>query len=143
MQLTAATTKRGPADSYRRRRRRAAFPLKLIPAGDQWRRGALRKRLRSADVMRNSDVRPARWIVRGTSTPASPNAQTRRKKLASVPGLMDQFIVTVHENWYMWSETVLAAYALWRLNWIHLFVEGNGRTARAACYYLLCVKSGA
>lgn len=31
---------------------------------------------------------------------------------------------------------------LWRLNWIHPFVEGNGRTARAACYYLLCLKYG-
>ncbi|HEY6347807.1 MAG TPA: Fic family protein [Candidatus Angelobacter sp.] len=29
-----------------------------------------------------------------------------------------------------------------RLNWIHPFVEGNGRTARAACYYLLCMKQG-
>jgi Fic family protein len=35
-----------------------------------------------------------------------------------------------------------AAYALWRLNWIHPFVEGNGRTARAACYYLICMKHG-
>jgi len=30
-----------------------------------------------------------------------------------------------------------------RLNWIHPFIEGNGRTARATCYYLLCVRSGA
>ncbi len=37
----------------------------------------------------------------------------------------------------------MAAYGLWRLNWIHPFVEGNGRTARAVCYYLLCVRSGA
>jgi len=37
---------------------------------------------------------------------------------------------------------VLAAYVLWRLNYIHPFINGNGRTARAACYYLLCVKSG-
>jgi Fic family protein len=59
-----------------------------------------------------------------------------------VPHLMDQFISTVHENWYIWSNTELAAYGLWRLNWIHPFIEGNGRTARAACYYLLCVKSG-
>jgi Fic family protein len=59
-----------------------------------------------------------------------------------VPHLMDQFICTIHENWYIWSETVLAAYGLWRLNWIHPFIEGNGRTARATCYYLLCVKSG-
>lgn len=36
--------------------------------------------------------------------------------------------------------TTLPAYALWRLNWIHPFVEGNGRTARAACYYLICLR---
>jgi Fic family protein len=32
-----------------------------------------------------------------------------------------------------------AAYALWRLNWIHPFVDGNGRTARAIAYAILCV----
>jgi Fic family protein len=56
---------------------------------------------------------------------------------------IDRFISTVQENWYTWSSTELAAYALWRLNWIHPFVEGNGRTARAVCYFLLCVRSGA
>ena len=55
---------------------------------------------------------------------------------------MDQFISTVHENWYLWTTTELASYVLWRLLWIHPFIEGNGRTARAACYYILCVKSG-
>jgi Fic family protein len=59
-----------------------------------------------------------------------------------VPELMDQFISTVHENWYNWVPTELAAYGLWRLNWVHPFIEGNGRTARAACYYLLCARSG-
>jgi Fic family protein len=59
-----------------------------------------------------------------------------------VAELMDQFISTIHENWYNWTYTELAAYGLWRLNWIHPFIEGNGRTARAACYYLLCVRSG-
>lgn len=55
---------------------------------------------------------------------------------------MDRFISTVHENWYIWTPTELAAYGLWRLNWIHPFIEGNGRTARATCYYLLCVRNG-
>ena len=55
---------------------------------------------------------------------------------------MDKFISTIQENWYIWTETELAAYGLWRLNWIHPFIEGNGRTARAACYFLLCVRSG-
>ena len=56
---------------------------------------------------------------------------------------MDRFISTVQENWYIWTPTELSAYGLWRPNWIHPFVEGNGRTARAACYYLLCARSGA
>jgi Fic family protein len=56
---------------------------------------------------------------------------------------MDRLISTVQENWYVWSPTELAAYGLWRLNWIHPFIEGNGRTARAACYFLLCVRSEA
>lgn len=60
-----------------------------------------------------------------------------------VDNWMDRFISTVQENWYIWSPTELAAYGLWRLNWIHPFIEGNGRTARAACYYLLCVRAGA
>jgi Fic family protein len=55
---------------------------------------------------------------------------------------MDRFISTVQENWYIWTPTELAAYGLWRLNWIHPFVEGNGRTARAVCYYLICARSG-
>lgn len=47
-----------------------------------------------------------------------------------VDNWMDRFISTVQENWYVWSPTELAAYGLWRMNWIHPFVEGNGRTAR-------------
>src|SRR5713226_5281795 len=47
-----------------------------------------------------------------------------------VPELMDRFISTIHENWFNWTPTEMAAYGLWRLNWIHPFIEGNGRTAR-------------
>jgi Fic family protein len=58
-----------------------------------------------------------------------------------VPNHMDRFFSIVHENWTINPHpTLIAAYALWRLNWIHPFVEGNGRTARAACYYLLCMR---
>ncbi len=56
---------------------------------------------------------------------------------------MDRFVATVQENWYIWTPTELAAYGLWRLNWIHPFIEGNGRTARASCYYLVSVRAGA
>lgn len=60
-----------------------------------------------------------------------------------VPELMDRFISFVHENWYTYSPTELAAYVLWRMNWIHPFIEGNGRTARAASYFVLSVRHGA
>lgn len=30
----------------------------------------------------------------------------------------------------------LGAYTLWRVNWIHPFNDGNGRTARAAAYFV-------
>ena len=33
-----------------------------------------------------------------------------------------------------------AGYALWRINWIHPFDDGNGRTARAVAYLLLCAR---
>jgi Fic family protein len=64
-----------------------------------------------------------------------------------VPHLMDMFFSFIHENWGVDgvgdTPTGLPAYALWRLNWIHPFVEGNGRTARAACYYLISMHYGA
>ena len=60
-----------------------------------------------------------------------------------VPDLMDQFLSVVHENWNLIDgPTELAANALWRMNWIPPFVEGNGRTARAACYNLICMRQG-
>jgi Fic family protein len=58
-----------------------------------------------------------------------------------VPNLVDQFLSVIHEMWTIDTHpTVLPAYALWRLNWIHPFIEGNGRTARAACYLLICLR---
>ena len=60
-----------------------------------------------------------------------------------VPDEMDRFLSVVHENWTIIDDPlVLPAYSLWRMNWIHPFVEGNGRTARAACYYLICMRQG-
>lgn len=34
----------------------------------------------------------------------------------------------------------LAAYLFWRMNWIHPFADGNGRTARVVSYLVLSVK---
>ena len=59
-----------------------------------------------------------------------------------VHGLMEDFVNRVNWEWKNAQPTSLAAYALWRINAIHPFVNGNGRTARAVCYYILCVKYG-
>ena len=58
-----------------------------------------------------------------------------------VPGLMDDFINDVNRHWDA-DAVSLATHCLWRLNHIHPFVNGNGRTARATSYYVLCARSG-
>jgi Fic family protein len=45
----------------------------------------------------------------------------------------------VNENWSS-NAVHLAAYVLWKLNWIHPFADGNGRTARAIAYVVLSIK---
>ena len=57
-----------------------------------------------------------------------------------VPALMDDFVNTVNRTWEKSDPIALAAFVLWRLNHIHPFINGNGRTARAASYFVLCVK---
>jgi len=59
-----------------------------------------------------------------------------------VPGLMENFINSVNRAWETADPVSLAAFILWRLNHIHPFINGNGRTARAAAYFALCVKLG-
>jgi fido (protein-threonine AMPylation protein) len=55
-----------------------------------------------------------------------------------VPELVDEMCEYVQRNWNR-SAVHLAAYLLWRVNWIHPFSDGNGRTARAISYLVLCI----
>lgn len=57
-----------------------------------------------------------------------------------VPRYVDELCDYVNDNWDSRSALHLAAYVMWRLNWIHPFVDGNGRTTRAVSYYVLCAK---
>lgn len=59
-----------------------------------------------------------------------------------VDDLMDDFVNVLNRRWESSDPVPLSAWTLWRLNAIHPFINGNGRTARAACYFVLCVKSG-
>ncbi len=56
-----------------------------------------------------------------------------------VPDLIAEMCGYVNSNWHM-SAIHLAAYILWRMNWIHPFADGNGRTARVVSYVVLSVK---
>jgi Fic family protein len=57
-----------------------------------------------------------------------------------IPKQIDDLCDYVNEHWDDRSPFHLAAYVMWRLNWIHPFVDGNGRTTRAVSYYVLCAK---
>src|SRR5262245_60946275 len=46
----------------------------------------------------------------------------------------------VNENWNTKTAAHLAAYVLWKMNWIHPFADGNGRTARAVSYVVMSIK---
>jgi Fic family protein len=58
-----------------------------------------------------------------------------------VAAIMDDFVNAVNRVWEQTDPVVLATYVLWRLNNIHPFINGNGRTARATSYLVLCVKN--
>lgn len=59
-----------------------------------------------------------------------------------VPSLVEAMCEYLDESWGEASALHLAAYAMWRLNWIHPFTNGNGRTARVISYLLLCARLG-
>ena len=60
----------------------------------------------------------------------------------AVPRLVEEMCDYVNEMWTVKSPIHLAAYVMWRLNWIHPFTDGNGRTSRAVSYLVLCVRLG-
>jgi len=59
-----------------------------------------------------------------------------------VPELVEDLCEHVNAGWEDLSAVHLAGYVLWRLNWIHPFTDGNGRTSRAASYLVMCCKLG-
>lgn len=60
----------------------------------------------------------------------------------AVQAHVDAFFLKLQELWESGKPHEIAAYALWMINWIHPFKNGNGRTARAFCYACLSLKLG-
>lgn len=58
-----------------------------------------------------------------------------------VPQLVEEMCEYVNSNWTK-PALHLAAYLMWRLNWIHPFFGGNGRTARGVAYLIMCARLG-
>jgi Fic family protein len=89
--------------------------------------------------IRKIEAEAGRWrdvpIVIEGSSHQPPTAE-------EVPKHVDDLCEYVNDHWDDRSPFHLAAYVMWRLNWIHPFVDGNGRTTRAVSYYVLCAKLG-
>jgi Fic family protein len=69
------------------------------------------------------------------------NSRHKPPKAADVPALLEELCDYINENREK-SAWHLASYVMWRLNWIHPFEDGNGRTSRAISYLILCVRLG-
>jgi Fic family protein len=60
-----------------------------------------------------------------------------------VPELVEEMCDYVNDHWIDSTPIHLAAYLMWRLNWIHPFADGNGRTSRIVSYVVLSIRAGA
>jgi Fic family protein len=58
-----------------------------------------------------------------------------------VPTLVEELCDYVNDNWATSTAIHLSAMVMWRMNWIHPFTDGNGRTSRAVSYLVLCAHS--
>jgi len=59
-----------------------------------------------------------------------------------VPELVEDMCDNVNDHWNESTPIHLAAYVMWRLNWIHSFADGNGRTSRIVSYVVLSIRAG-
>jgi Fic family protein len=75
------------------------------------------------------------WSVKIKGSPHKPPGSRY------VPGLVEAMCDMANAS-TEWDPVRTAAYLLWRLNWIHPFGGGNGRTSRAVSYLALCVRLG-
>jgi len=53
---------------------------------------------------------------------------------------VENMLEYVKDNWESKTALHLSSYVMWRLNWIHPFADGNGRTSRILSYMVLCAK---
>jgi Fic family protein len=61
---------------------------------------------------------------------------------SEVPHLVDEMCAYLNDHRGATTAVHLSAYAMWRVNWIHPFFGGNGRSARAFSYLVLLSSLG-
>jgi Fic family protein len=76
----------------------------------------------------------AELLLRAANTPVGAHL---------VPELIEDMWDDVNDHWEASTPLHLAAYLMWRLNWIHPFADGNGRTSRIVSYVALSIRAGA
>jgi len=59
-----------------------------------------------------------------------------------VPELIEDLCDYVNDNWTEKTSIHLGSYVMWRLNWVHPFADGNGRTSRITSYVVLSIRAG-
>lgn len=62
---------------------------------------------------------------------------------SAIPRAIEEMCAFIKERWDTDDAVALSSFALWKLLWIHPFVDGNGRTARALCYLIIGLKAKA
>lgn len=60
----------------------------------------------------------------------------------TVAGHMATVFTDLADIWPVANPVEAGSFLLWKINWVHPFKNGNGRTARAFCYACICLKFG-
>jgi Fic family protein len=59
-----------------------------------------------------------------------------------VPERIEELCDYIKDKWELRAPCTYHPMCFGKLNWIHPFTDGNGRTSRAASYLVLCIKLG-
>jgi Fic family protein len=84
--------------------------------------------------------RPGAWRTNQVVLRRGGKLRHRPPPADQAPALVAEFMEELGSIWTSTNPVHVAAYALWRVNWIHPFKNGNGRTARAFSYLCLCLQ---
>ncbi len=58
------------------------------------------------------------------------------------PAILEELFQELSRRWKDQGFLEIGAFTLWMVNWVHPFMNGNGRTARALCYTCVSLKLG-